>query len=76
MKLIPIKPKTDLFTKKTGYKLELLTPETMRLLGITKKVVDKDKNREKYNKIRICWSCFSSLKFSQKRLSALTKSFI
>ena len=32
------------FKIKTSYKLELLTPETMRLLGSTKKVVDKDKN--------------------------------
>ena len=34
------------FKIKTGYKLELLTPETMRLLGSTKKDVDKDKNGE------------------------------
>ena len=34
------------FKIKTGYKLELLTPETMKLLGSTKKVVDKDKNGE------------------------------
>ena len=32
------------FKIKTGYKLELLTPETMKLLGSIKKVVDKDKN--------------------------------
>ena len=34
------------FKIKTGYKLELLTSETMKLLGSTNKVVDKDKNRE------------------------------
>ena len=34
------------FKIKTGYKLELLSPETMKLLGSTKKVVDKDKNGE------------------------------
>ena len=34
------------FEIKTGYKLELLTPETMKLLGSTKKDVDKDKNGE------------------------------
>ena len=33
------------FKIKTGYKLELLTPETMKLLGSTSKVVDKDKKR-------------------------------
>ena len=32
------------FKIKTGYKLELLTPETMRLLGSTKKDVAKDKD--------------------------------
>ena len=32
------------FKIKTGYKLELLTPETMKLLGSTKKDVDKDKD--------------------------------
>ena len=32
---------------KTGYELKLLTSETMRLLGSTKKDVDSDKNSEK-----------------------------
>ena len=32
------------FEIKTGYKLELLTPETMRLLGSTKEDVYADKN--------------------------------
>ena len=34
-----------IFKVKTGYKLELLSLETMKLLGSTKKVVDKDKTR-------------------------------
>ena len=34
------------FKIKTGYKLELLTPETMKLLGSTKKDVHKDKDGE------------------------------
>ena len=34
------------FKIKTGYKLELLTPETMNLLGSTKKDVGSDKNSE------------------------------
>ena len=38
------------FKIKTGYKLELLTPETMKLLGSTKKVVGKDKNGERVPK--------------------------
>ena len=37
------------FKIKTGYKLVLLTPETMRLLGSTKRDVDKDKDGEHVN---------------------------
>ena len=33
-----------IFIVKIGYKLELSSPETMKLLGSTKKDVDKDKN--------------------------------
>ena len=40
------------FKIKTGYKLELLTPETMKLLGNTKKVVDKNKNGENVPKLK------------------------
>ena len=36
---------------KTGYKLELLTPETMKLLGSTKIDVDSDKNSEDVPKL-------------------------
>ena len=39
------------FKIKTGYKLELLSPETMKLLGSTKKVVDKDKNGKNVPKL-------------------------
>ena len=39
------------FKIKTRYKLELLTPETMKLLGSTKKVFDKDKNGENVPKL-------------------------
>ena len=39
------------FKTKTGYKLEKLTPETMRLLGSAKKDVDKDKDRENLPKL-------------------------
>ena len=34
------------FKIKTGYKLELLSKETMKLLGSTKDVIDADKNSE------------------------------
>ena len=36
---------------KAGYKLELLTPETMKLLGSTNKDIDKDKNSENVPKL-------------------------
>ena len=39
------------FKMKTGYKLELLSPETMKLLGSTKKDVDKDKDGEDVPKL-------------------------
>ena len=39
------------FKIKTGHKLELLTPETMKLLGSTKKDVDKDKDGENVPKL-------------------------
>ena len=35
------------FKTKTSYKLELLPPEAMKLLGNTKKRVDQDKNGER-----------------------------
>ena len=34
------------FKIKDGYKLELETPETLRLFGSTKKLIDKTENRE------------------------------
>ena len=40
-----------IFKIKTGYKLELLTPETMKLLERTKKDVDQDKNGENVPKL-------------------------
>ena len=39
------------FKIKNGYKLELLTPETMKLLGSTKNVVDRDENSENVPKL-------------------------
>ena len=40
------------FKIKTSYKSELLSKETMRLLGNTKKVIAKDKKKLKCAKIR------------------------
>ena len=39
------------FKMETGYKLELLSPETMKLLGSTKKDVDQDKDGEDVPKL-------------------------
>ena len=39
------------FKVKTGYKLELLSPETMKLLGSAKKDVDKDEDGEDVPKL-------------------------
>ena len=52
IQIYPNKMKNRIIFKiKNGFKLELLTPETMKLLGSTKKVVDKDKNGENVPKI-------------------------
>ena len=44
--------KRFVFKIKTGFKLELLIPETMKLLGSTKKGVYKDKNGEIVPKLK------------------------
>ena len=52
IQIYPNKSKNRIVFKiKTGYKLELLTSETRRLLGSTKKFVDKDKNGENVSKL-------------------------
>ena len=52
MQIYPNKIKNRIILKvKTGYKLELLSPETMKLLGSTKKDVDKDKDGEDVPKL-------------------------
>ena len=52
----------------------MLTPETIQLLGGTKKDVDKDKNDENAPKLEsIEVALFSSLQSCQKWLSTQTK---
>ena len=52
IQIYPNKVKNRIVFKiKTGYKLELLTLETMKLLESTKKVVDKDENSENVPKL-------------------------
>ena len=38
---------------KDGYKLELQTPETMKLFGNTKKLIDKTKNGENMASVEV-----------------------
>ena len=42
-----------MFKIKDGYKLELQTPETMKLFGSTKKLIDKTKNGEKVPSLEV-----------------------
>ena len=52
IKIYPNKIKNRInFKIKTGYQLELLSPETMKLLGSTIKDVEKDKNGEDIPKL-------------------------
>ena len=52
IQIYPNKTKNRIVFKiKTGYELELLTFEKMKLLGSTKKVVDKNKNGENAPKL-------------------------
>ena len=52
LKIYPNKIKNRIVFKiKTGYKLELLSPETMKLLASAKNYVDKDKDKEYMPKI-------------------------
>ena len=52
VQIFPNKIKSrSVFQVKTGYKLELLSPETMKLLGSTKKDVDQDKDGEDIPKL-------------------------
>ena len=50
------------FKIKSRYKLELLSKETMKLLGSTKDIIDADKNSENLTKLEnVEVVCFSTL---------------
>ena len=52
IQIYPNKIKNSIaFKIRTGYELDLLTPETMKLLGSTKRDADSDKNSENVPKI-------------------------
>ena len=53
MQIYPNKIKSRIIFKiKTGFKLELLSAQTMKLLGSTKKEIDTDKNGENVPKLK------------------------
>ena len=52
------------FKIKTGYNLELLSKETMKLLGSTKDTIDADKNSENVPRLENVEVVFSTLQFS------------
>ena len=67
------------FKIKTGYKLELLTPETIKLLGSTKKDADSDENNEnvpKLEPVKVVLVHCNLVKNDYQHLSKVLFSFI
>ena len=64
------------FKIKTGYSLELLSPETMKLLGTRKKDVDADKNSENVAKLESAEVALVHCNLVKNNLSTYIKSFI
>ena len=52
-KMISVNNNRLVFKIKDGYKLELQTPETIKLFGSTKKLIDKTKNTEKEPSLKV-----------------------
>ena len=65
-----------IFKIENGYKLELLTPETMKLLGSTKKVVDKDKNAENLEIVEVVLVHCNLVKNDYKHTSKVLFAFV
>ena len=63
------------FKINTGYKLELLTPETMKFLGSTKKDVDKDKVVPKLESAEVLLVHFNLVKNDYQHTSKVLFSF-
>ena len=55
-----------MFKIKDGYKLELQTPETMKLFGSTKKLIDKKKNRANLVKVVLAQRNLVNNQYQQK----------
>ena len=68
-----------IFNVKTGYKLELLSPETMKLLESTKKDIDKDKNGEdvpKLESVEVVLMHFNLVNNSYQQASKVLFTFV
>ena len=77
IQIYPNKIKSSIVFKiKSGYKLELLTPQTMKLLGNTKKDVDADKNSKNVPKLESVEVVLVYCNLVKKLLSTYIKSFI
>ena len=67
------------FKVKTGYKLELLSPETMKLLGSKTKDVDQDKDREdvpKLESVEVAWVLFNLVNNNYQQTSKVLFTFV
>ena len=64
---------TIIFKIKAGYKIELLLPETMKLLGKSKKDVDKDKNGDvpKLESVKVVLLRYNLVKNSYQQASKI-----
>ena len=67
------------FKIKTGYKIEFLTSETMKLLGSTKKIADKNKKGEnvpKLESVEVVLVCGNLVKNDYQHASKVLFSFV
>ena len=74
-----IQMKRIVFKIKTGYKLELLTPETMRLSGSGKKEIEKDeggKNVPKLESVEVVLVHFNLVKNDYQHTSKVLFTFV
>ena len=69
---------TIIFKIKAGYKIELLSPETMKLLGKSKKDVDKDKNGDvpKLESVEVVLLRYNLVKNSYQQASKILFTFV
>ena len=77
--IFPNKTKNRIVFKiKTGYKLELLTPEIMRLLGSAKKYIDKDKGKitRKFESVEIVLVHCNLVKINYQHISKVLFTFV